>query len=101
MADAGAGCWTVEGVVDIADAAAFGAALRVAASVAAANGGVLRLRLDALELIDAGGLAALVDAVRQSPDGCSVLIEGANEQVRRLWRLSGYVAAGLPVELLP
>jgi ABC-type transporter Mla MlaB component len=101
MADAGAGCWTVDGVVDMVDAAAFGAAVRAAACVAVARGGVLRLRFDELELIDAGGLAALADAVRQSPDGCSVLIEGANDQVRRLWLLSGYVADGLPVELLP
>ena len=101
MTDAGAGCWIVDGVVDIAGAAAFGTAVRTAADVAAANGGVLRLRVHGLDLIDAVGLAALVDAIRQSPDNCSVLIEGANEQVRRLWLLSGYVKADLPVELLP
>lgn len=101
MTDVGAGCWTLDGVVDIAGAAAFGTTVRTAAGIAAANGGVLRLRFHGLELIDAAGLAALVDAVRQSPDGCPVLIEGANEQVRKLWLLSGYVNAGLPVELLP
>lgn len=101
MVDAGAGCWAVDGVVDIAGAAAFGIAVRAAAASAAANGGVLRLRFDALDLIDAVGLAALVDAIRQNLGGCSVRIEGANEQVRRLWLLSGYGDSGLPVELLP
>lgn len=101
MTDAGAGCWTVDGVVDIADAVAFGIAVQAAAGTAAADGGVLRLRFDTLDLIDAVGLAALVEALRRTPDGCSVQIEGANEQVRRLWLLSGYYAADLPVEMLP
>ena len=102
MTNAGAGGWTVDGVVDIAEAAEFGAAVQAALATAAANGsgGVLRLRFDELDLIDAAGLAALVDAVKQTP-GSTVRIEGANAEVRRLWRLSGYPAADLPVEMSP
>ncbi len=89
-----AACWKVDGVVDFVAAPAFGAAARAALS----RSGMLRLRFDGLEMIDAAGIQELAQAVR-AVDGGFVRIEGANQTVRRLWRLSGFDTAALAVEI--
>lgn len=89
-----AGCWKVDGVVDFVAAPAFGAAARAALS----RSGSLRLRFDDLDMIDAAGIQELAQAVR-AVDGGVVRVEGANPTVRRLWRLSGFDTAALPVEI--
>lgn len=89
-----AGCWKVDGVVDFVAAPAFGAAARAALS----RSGVLRLRFDGLEMIDAAGIQELVQAVR-AVNGGFIRVEGANQTVRRLWRLSGFDTAALAVEI--
>lgn len=89
-----AGCWKVDGVVDFVAAPAFGAAARAALG----RSGTVRLRFDGLDMIDAAGIQELAHAVR-AVDGGFVRIEGANQTVRRLWRLSGYDTAALAVEI--
>ena len=54
----------------------------------------------ALSTLDPAGMRALVDAVTRAPGG-SVVIEGANDTVRRVWELAGYGAAAIPVEPAP
>lgn len=90
------GRWNVEGVVDFTGAAAFGAALRAAAP----DDGVLRLGCDGLDLIDAAGLRALVEAAGEKP-GRRLVLEQANATVRRLWQMSGYDDPSVPVEMQP
>lgn len=89
-----AGCWRVDGVVDFVAASAFGAAARAALG----RSGVVRLRFDGLDMIDAAGIQELAQAVR-AVDGGFVRVEGANQTVRRLWRLSGFDTAALAVEI--
>ncbi|MFE9372958.1 MEDS domain-containing protein [Streptomyces sp. NPDC006711] len=92
MFSTGADTWSVDGVIDAEGAPAFSAALRAAVLRAP----MLRLCFDALELIDAAGMRALVDTVRRIPDH-RVLVEGANDTVRLCWELAGYAGADLRV----
>ena len=87
------GWWKVDGVVDFVAASAFGAAVRGAL----ARGGLVRLRFDGLELIDAAGIQELVSSVRRTQGGL-VRVEAANPTVRRLWQLSGFETAQQAVE---
>jgi anti-anti-sigma regulatory factor len=87
------GWWKVDGVVDFVAASAFGAAVRGAL----ARSGVVRLRCDGLELIDAAGIQELVSSVRETRGGF-VRVEAANPTVRRLWQLSGFEAVQQAVE---
>ena len=93
---AGTDCWSVSGVVDTDGAAAF----HTAVSELLSRSAVVRLRCEGLELMDATGMRALVDAAAAFPDG-RVLLEGANETVRRCWTLLGYHAPRTRVELAP
>ncbi|MGW2615109.1 MEDS domain-containing protein [Streptomyces sp. NPDC001500] len=92
MYSAGADVWSVDGVIDSEGADAFNTALRVAMRFSPKVG----LRFDTLEMIDAAGMHALVDAARHLPDR-RVVVEGANETVRLCWELAGYATAGVPV----
>ncbi|MEU9803877.1 MEDS domain-containing protein [Streptomyces sp. NPDC051000] len=92
MFSTGADGWSVDGVIDSDCAATFNAAVRAAVR----NTPKIRLRFDTLEMIDAAGMHALVDAARHLPDR-RILVEGANETVRLCWELAGYVAPGVPV----
>jgi anti-anti-sigma regulatory factor len=87
------GWWKVDGVVDFVAASAFGAAVRGAL----ARSGVVRLRFDGLELIDAAGIQELVFSVRDT-HGAYVRVEAANPTVRRLWQLSGFDTVQQAVE---
>ncbi|MFJ6793853.1 MEDS domain-containing protein [Streptomyces sp. NPDC091268] len=88
----GSDMWSVDGVIDSECALAFNAATRAAVR----NTSTVTLRFDRVEMIDAAGMHALIDAARHRP-GCRIVVEGANETVRLVWELAGYAAAGLPV----
>ncbi|MEU9255417.1 MEDS domain-containing protein [Streptomyces sp. NPDC048270] len=88
----GTDMWSVDGVIDSQCAPAFSAA----AQAAIRKTPTVTLRFDRLEMIDAAGMQALVDAARHLP-GSRVLVEGANETVRLCWQLAGYSGADLPV----
>ncbi|MFE3991784.1 MEDS domain-containing protein [Streptomyces goshikiensis] len=92
MFSTGTDRWSVDGVIDSECASAFNAALRAAMGHAAK----VRLRFDTLEMIDAAGMHALVDAARHLPDR-RIHIEGANDTVRLCWELAGYANDGVPV----
>lgn len=92
MYSTGADVWSVDGVIDSECADAFSSALRAAITCSPA----VRLRFDALEMIDAAGMHALVDAARVLPDG-RIVVEGANETVRLCWELAGYGTDGVRV----
>ncbi|MGW7103320.1 MEDS domain-containing protein [Streptomyces sp. NPDC054883] len=92
MFSTGADRWSVDGVIDSECAAAFNAAVRAAIRRTPR----VRLRFDTLEMIDAAGMHALVDAARHLPDR-RVIVEGANDTVRLCWELAGYAAPGVPV----
>ncbi|MFJ9341765.1 MEDS domain-containing protein [Streptomyces sp. NPDC101733] len=92
MFSTGADRWSVDGVIDSECAAAFNAAVRAAMRHAPR----VRLRFDTLQMIDAAGMHALVDAARHLPDR-RIDVEGANETVRLCWELAGYAAVGVPV----
>lgn len=92
MYSTGADSWSVDGVIDSECAQAFNAAVRAAVRCSPS----LRLRFDTLELIDAAGMHALVDAARHLPDR-RIVVEGANETVRLCWELAGYASAAMPV----
>ncbi|MFJ9344512.1 MEDS domain-containing protein [Streptomyces sp. NPDC101733] len=87
--------WKVRGVIDSDGAHAFGSVLRAATL----NARAVRLCFEDVELIDAAGMRALVDAALHLPDR-SVTVEGANRTVRRSWQLSGYAVPEIPVEVL-
>jgi len=89
-------CWSVSGVVDSDGAAAF----RTAVSGLLSQSTTVRLRCEDLELMDAAGMQALAEAAAAFP-GRTVVVEGANETVRRCWTLLGYDAPQIPVELAP
>ncbi|MFF3978297.1 MEDS domain-containing protein [Streptomyces sp. NPDC001828] len=93
MFSTGADCWSVDGVIDSECASAFNAAVRAAAVRAP----TVTLRFDALDMIDAAGMHALVDAARRLPPDRRILVEGANETVRLCWELAGYATADLAV----
>ncbi|WP_120726753.1 MEDS domain-containing protein [Streptomyces hundungensis] len=88
MFSTGADRWSVDGVIDSEGASAFNAALRAAIAQAP----TITLRFDTLDMIDAAGMHALVDAARSMP-ARRILVEGANETVRLCWELAGYEAA--------
>ncbi|MET9852108.1 MEDS domain-containing protein [Streptomyces sp. NPDC006450] len=88
--------WSVDGVIDSEGADAFNAAVRAALVHTPA----MTLRFDALSLIDAAGMHALVEAGRHLPDR-RIFVEGANETVRLCWNLAGYGSAGVPVVMAP
>ncbi|CAM5298032.1 hypothetical protein SXANM310S_03378 [Streptomyces xanthochromogenes] len=92
MFSTGADSWSVDGVIDSEGASAFNAALRAAIAQAP----TMTLRFDTLEMIDAAGMRALVDAARRLPSR-RIVVEGANETVRLCWELAGYEAADLSV----
>ncbi len=96
MFNSGPDSWTVCGVVDSDGAAAFGAALVAASALSP----VLRLRLDRLELMDAAGMRALVEAAAGATVQ-RITIEGANPTVRSCWEMLGYSSYEIPVELTP
>ncbi|MDP9863294.1 MULTISPECIES: MEDS domain-containing protein [Streptosporangium] len=96
MFNSGPGRWSVCGVVDSDGAAAFSAALAAAAVLSP----VLRLRFDELELMDAAGMRALVEAAARAPVS-SITVEGANPTVRSCWEMLGYSTYEAPVELTP
>ncbi|MBT2404938.1 MEDS domain-containing protein [Streptomyces sp. ISL-87] len=87
--------WKVTGVIDSDGAHAFGSVLRAAALHTPA----IRLRFEDVELIDAAGMRALVDAALHLPDR-TITVEGANRIVRLSWQLSGYSVPEVPVEVL-
>ncbi|MET9700904.1 MEDS domain-containing protein [Streptomyces sp. NPDC006529] len=88
----GADMWSVDGVIDSECALTFNAAARAVVRGAS----TVTLRFDHLQMIDAAGMHALVDAARHLP-GRRVVVRGANETVRLCWELAGYTAADLPV----
>ncbi|MFK0237428.1 MEDS domain-containing protein [Streptomyces vinaceus] len=92
MFSTGTDRWSVDGVVDSQCAEAFNAAVRAAVRGAP----VVKLRFDTLDLIDAAGMHALVDAARHLPGG-RVVVEGANDTVRLCWELAGYAHPAVPV----
>ncbi|MFG2576950.1 MEDS domain-containing protein [Streptomyces sp. NPDC048481] len=92
MYSAGADVWSVDGVIDSEGADAFHTAMRAATRFSPK----VTLRFDALEMIDAAGMHALVDAARRLPDR-RVVVEGANDTVRLCWQLAGYATAAVPV----
>ncbi|MFI6341237.1 MEDS domain-containing protein [Streptomyces sp. NPDC050535] len=92
MYSTGADSWSVNGVIDSECADAFNTAVRAATRFSPK----VRLRFDSLDLIDAAGMHALVDAARHLPDR-RIVVEGANETVRLCWELAGYATAGVPV----
>ncbi|MET9605969.1 MEDS domain-containing protein [Streptomyces sp. NPDC006512] len=92
MFSTGADSWSVDGVIDSECAAAFNGAVRAAVRRAPK----VTLRFDTLEMIDAAGMHALVDAARHVPDR-RIVVEGANETVRLCWDLAGYAGADMPV----
>ncbi|MBS2963354.1 MEDS domain-containing protein [Actinocrinis puniceicyclus] len=94
MSYVAAGCWRVDGVIDFVAAPAFGTATRAALT----RNGLVRLRFDGLDMIDAAGIQALAHAVR-AVRGAKVRVEGANTTVRRLWQLSGFNTAAVAVEI--
>ncbi|MER5726778.1 MEDS domain-containing protein [Streptomyces sp. NPDC002138] len=92
MFSTGADSWSVDGVIDSECAAAFNRAVRAAVRRAPR----VTLRFDTLDMIDAAGMHALLDAARHLPDR-RIVVEGANDTVRLCWELAGYSTAGLPV----
>ncbi|MHA6765166.1 MEDS domain-containing protein [Streptacidiphilus sp. PAMC 29251] len=96
MFSAGTDCWSVSGVVDAEGAAVF----RTAVSELLARSATVRLRCQELQLMDAAGMEVLADCARARP-GRKVVIEGANQTVRRCWTLLGYDTPQVPVELVP
>ncbi|MFF3504594.1 MEDS domain-containing protein [Streptomyces sp. NPDC003247] len=92
----GEGHWTVNGVIDSDGAAAFGAVLRSLLTHAT----TVRLVCHDLEFFDAAGMSALADAAKCLPDRV-VILEGANDIVRRCWELSGFAAPEVPVVIAP
>ncbi len=92
MFSTGTDSWGVDGVVDSECAAAFNAAVRAAMR----RTPLVKLRFDAVEMIDAAGMHALVDAARHLPER-RIVVEGANEIVRLCWDLAGYATADVPV----
>ncbi|MGW6950197.1 MEDS domain-containing protein [Streptomyces xanthophaeus] len=88
----GSDMWSVDGVIDSDCALAFNAAARAAVR----RTSTVTLRFDRLEMIDAAGMRALIDAARCRP-GCRIVVEGANETVRLVWELAGYAGCNLPV----
>ncbi|MFF1544428.1 MEDS domain-containing protein [Streptomyces sp. NPDC058291] len=92
MYSTGADIWSVDGVIDSECADAFNTAVRAAVRCSRK----VSLRFDTLDMIDAAGMHALVDAARYLPDR-RIVVEGANETVRLCWELAGYATAGLPV----
>jgi anti-anti-sigma regulatory factor len=96
MFSAGTDCWSVSGVVDGDGATAF----RTAVSELLALSAVVRLRCEGLELMDAAGMRALLDATAPYPDR-RVVLEGTNATVRRCWALLGYDGLQSTVEFAP
>ncbi|MEU0518291.1 MEDS domain-containing protein [Streptosporangium sp. NPDC006007] len=96
MFNSGPDSWSVCGVVDSDGAAAFGAALAAATALSPA----LRLRLDELELMDAAGMRALVEAAADTGVH-RITVEGANPTVRSCWEMLGYSTCEVSVELMP
>ncbi|MCY0939693.1 MEDS domain-containing protein [Streptomyces sp. H34-S4] len=92
MFSTGADSWSVDGVIDSQGAAVFHAAVRAAVR----HTPQVRLRFDHLEMIDAAGMQALVEAAHHLP-GRHIVVEGANQIVRLCWELAGYAAPGVPV----
>ncbi|MDR6978384.1 hypothetical protein J2X68_005110 [Streptomyces sp. 3330] len=92
MYSTGADSWSVDGVIDSECADAFNAAVRAVLRCSPK----VQLRFDTLEMIDAAGMRALVDAARHVPDR-RIVVHGANETVRLCWELAGYATVGTPV----
>ncbi|MHA6758613.1 MEDS domain-containing protein [Streptacidiphilus sp. PAMC 29251] len=116
MFSVGPNCWSVSGVVDAEGAAAFRTAVStlLADPVGLDSVGLepvglepvgldptaaVRLHCEHLELMDTAGLRALAEAARTAP-GRRVLVEQANDTVRRCWDLLGYGAPQSAVEFV-
>ncbi|MEE4540404.1 MEDS domain-containing protein [Streptomyces sp. V4-01] len=93
---AGEDCWNVSGVVDADGAPAF----HTAVTELLRTTDTLRLRCQGLELMDAAGMQALVEASGAHP-GRTIMVEDANPLVRKCWELLGYDSPAVPVELVP
>jgi hypothetical protein len=91
---AGTGGWTLEGNVGYESLRAFTAALRGALS----RSREVSFGCENLELIDASAWRVLVETVIDIP-GSSVRLERANETVRDVWRMTGYAATGVEVQV--
>ncbi len=96
MYSAGTDCWSVSGVVDSDGAEAF----RTALNELVARSATVRLRCDALELMDSAGMRVLVDVACKA-HGRRIVVEKADETFRRCWSLLGYDVPQIPVELAP
>ncbi|MDW4904230.1 MEDS domain-containing protein [Streptomyces sp. ADMS] len=92
MYSTGADSWSVDGVIDSECADAFNTAVRAAIRCSPR----VKLRFDTLDMIDAAGMHALVDAAGHLPDR-RIVVEGANETVRLCWELAGYATVGMAV----
>ncbi|MEU1280469.1 MEDS domain-containing protein [Streptomyces sp. NPDC005805] len=90
------GCWNVAGVIDSEGAPAFGAALRAVVAEAVST----RLDCSRLEMIDAAGMRALLEAARHLPHR-KVVLHSANETVQLCWQLAGYDEPDSPVVIAP
>jgi hypothetical protein len=88
------GGWTLEGNVGFESLRAFTAALRGALS----RSHEVSFGCENLELIDASAWRVLVETVVDIP-GSSVSFERANETVRDAWRMTGYAATGVGVQV--
>ncbi|WP_327302884.1 hypothetical protein OG730_04220 [Streptomyces sp. NBC_01298] len=88
--------WSVDGVIDSEGAEVSNAAARAALVHAPAA----TLRCDALAMIEAADVHALVAAARHHPDR-RIFADGANETVRLCWERAGYEAAGAPAVMAP
>jgi hypothetical protein len=90
------GSYALEGSIGFESVPAFTAALHGALI----RTPQLRVSCRRLEMIEASAMRALVETVLARP-GCSLLLEGAGEAVRRAWVLSGYGESGIPVQVRP
>jgi hypothetical protein len=93
---AGVHGYVLEGSVGYESLRAFGTALRGALR----RTPHLRLGCERLEVFEAAAWRVLVETVSAAP-GTSVLLEGTNEIVEGAWRLSGYGATGIAVQVQP
>ncbi|MFC1415488.1 MEDS domain-containing protein [Streptacidiphilus cavernicola] len=98
--NAGPDRWSVSGVVDSEGAGAFHTAVsELLSSAPLVDGRPLRLSCEHLELMDTAGMRTLAAAARLLPDR-RILVEQANDTVRRCWELLGFHLSQSAVELV-
>lgn len=88
----GEGRWHLSGQIDVRAAEAFPAAVRTAAEGRAS----LWLDCTQLRFIDVAGIRALVQVARGT--GISIQLHGANDTLRRCWKLLDWESAAPSVE---